>query len=131
MCYLGHNWKTIDGEDIWEYSLMLSVTERMDDFADYIVRKNRDMCLELAWKHSNMSRCSQGEIIRQNSDKTIDKTKNWSKKLCTACRGKGHSWKCAIWNGLPYLTPDGQSAPQGDHWEKPDWCKDCDGSGEA
>jgi hypothetical protein len=132
--HLGDCWITVDGEQFWEYLFDPTVTGRrgiLSDFAQKIYNKYERKSDSIEWKHEGVSRCSWGKVIRRNTDKTIDEAKTWTNELCATCRGKGHPWKCDIWNGRPFLVPEGQRMPKGAHWKNPDWCKACGGSGEA
>jgi len=134
MCYLGDCWETPDGVKFWSTFFDGAIMARrgiLIEFAHDIFKRRKHWASDVEWKHEMRGRCSWGMAVRRNGNKTIDETRTWNKELCPTCRGKGHPWKCAIWNGRPYLVSEGQRGPEGAHWKNPDWCKDCEGSGEA
>lgn len=93
--------------------------------AEFAGSVERAFFFYLDFKHTMFGRCTHHMVVMHNTDETISRFKNNEidvVQLCTTCRGKGHPWKCEIWNGKPYL-----GKPAGDHWTHPDRCPDCKG----
>ena len=132
--FLGDKWISIDGVEYWSLLCPTDiVSNRILQKLAFQIREKQLWVHNLRWAHRMRSRCSAGGVIRHNTNDTIKKFKkkaNWDRKLCSTCRGKGHSWKAQIWNGKPYLIPKGQQ-PKGNHWNNPDYCENCKGSGFA
>ena len=101
------------------------------EFSEYIRNKY--------WSEFDLSmpswftRCNFAGIVRHNTDRTLKRKETIENEdVCVACRGKGHSWKCKVWNGRPYIIKEyknGLADTSKIDWENPDWCKDCKGSG--
>jgi hypothetical protein len=102
------------------------IIKMMEKFAAYIEKKPAyTLGSKIKWRHSHVSRCSWGKVVRKNTDQTIEiYKKDTNFKLCSVCRGKGHPWTCQIWNGKPY-----NGHPSGDEWKNPVKCKNCNGKG--
>ena len=82
-----------------------------------------------------MDRCHHGGVVTQTSDRILKKFREgWHGEECSTCRGKGHSWSpdCEVWDGKPFFITkkeNGQTDTSKINWDKPDWCKDCKGTG--
>lgn len=131
--YFGDGWKTADGKTLWEIFIPLMTTDILLRKLTKSIHDQRTLWSHRKeWKHKGAGRCTWGSVIFRNTDKTLEKFRedpNLSEEdFCRECRGKGHSWKCQIWNGQPYLVPRGEK-PKGEHWGNPDWCHVCNGTG--
>ena len=130
--FLGDCWKSIDGVQFWE------AHQRKILSGDVLEKLCWRILQKYTLSHTDYSMdgyCSWAGVIMRTSNWILEnKEYCLDKVLCSMCRGKGHSWSCAIWNGLPYNTiktefyPRGQ-APSDDEWKTPAWCYDCGGSG--
>lgn len=134
--HFGQCWMTVDDKPIYEYFIPKSVMQELDDnLAKDIYDKYVIYAHNIKWQHKMFGYCTWSNIVRRNTDKTIDRKhelKNEDLIECGGCRGKGHSWKCEIWNGRPYVIKErenGFTDTSKINWSDPDWCKDCGGKG--
>ena len=122
--YLGHSWTTVDGVVLWEYiQAPTKILNSLEPMYFSIRKKYKMWAIAQEKKYNFGGYCSKNRIVMRNTDRTLKRFREGvPKNLCSDCRGKGHSWKCEIWNGRPYL-----GKPKGDHWKNPDWCEVCGG----
>jgi len=130
--YFGQAWHTVDDEPIYEYFIPDTVMKGLHDgLGEYVYNKYDYYAHDIEWKHTGpIGRCTIGNVVRHNTGATLSKkNKDWIE--CKTCRGKGHSWKCQIWNGRPYIVTGQKHRCDTStiDWKNPDWCKDCKGKG--